>query len=231
MTRYLAMMASHITIEDLAPAGADSVAEIIRRQGVQSKLKPDEVVALPNRRSVLFVERGRIDMFLQAGTDRTLITSLTSGSMFGVMPLLGQRTFEAVLVAAEDCVVVMLEQDVITRVIRRSPATALRLMGKISRLLNQAQELVLAQAGWVRPALIGLLLRLANGGELVTGVSQQQLADLLGVDRATVRKCMDQLRREGLMDWTRMKIVLHDPERMQRVQWVSDSIAGSDAGE
>jgi CRP-like cAMP-binding protein len=231
MNNYLATMASHITIEDLAPAGADSVAEVIRRQGVRSTLERGEAVVLPSGEAVLFVESGRLDVFLPAGADRTLIASLTSGSIFGVMPLLGHRTLGADLVAAEDCVVVMLDQGVIAEVIRRSPATAIRLMKKIGQLLNEAEELVLAQGGWVRPGLIGLLLRLADGRGLVTGVGQQDLADLLGVSRTTIWRCLEQLRREELVDWTRMKIALRDQERMRRVQWVPDAIVGPDTGE
>jgi len=78
----------------------------------------------PEGQSVLFVERGRIDMFLPTRPERTLITSLVAGSMFGEMALVGLRSFGADLVAADDSVVVTLEQDAIENVIGRSPATA-----------------------------------------------------------------------------------------------------------
>jgi CRP-like cAMP-binding protein len=233
---YLAMMVGHITIRDLEPtspghADVGSVAKIIRRQGVRSKSKPGETVATPNRGSVLFVERGRVDVFLPTLPERTLITSLDAGAMFGDMPLLGMRTLGADLVAAKDCLVLTVPQDLISAVIDRSPATAFRLMAKVADLFDEWGALLLARSGVVRPGLIRLLLRLAAGRGYVTGVSQQEMADLLGVNRTTIWRCMERLRREGLVDWTRMKIVLHDPERMRRVQWVSDSVAGPDAGE
>jgi CRP-like cAMP-binding protein len=222
MARYLAVRTNQITIEDLAPERDGAAARLIRKEGVGRSLKAGERVE-PGADTLLLVERGKIRIYPPGAAESDLEATALPGSVLGEMPLLAPGRFGAVLEASEDSEVLMLERKLIRKIIARCPATALALIEKLGTLLVRAEDLLLAQRGIVRPALVTLLVGLADENDVISGVTQQDLADTLLVHRATIWKCMKELRKEGLLDWSRSRIEIHDPERLRRLQWASEA--------
>jgi len=231
---YIRLSASRITIDDLAPPGARAAERLIRREGIQQTLKTGEQPNPPAQAAghfLLVVERGSLDLFLPGASFPGPIgpvASVNHGSAFGEMPLLAMRTFGAIARAAMETEILILDAGVIGRLLLRSPKPALAMLSALAAALTQAEDLLLAQAGVVRPGLIQLLLRLAGDGVVIRGASLQQLADSLLVHRGTVYKVMRQLRAEGYLDWTRSRIIIREPDRLFQTRWELPPLNPSD---
>jgi CRP-like cAMP-binding protein len=130
-----------------------------------------------------------------------LVTELGEKSSFGELPYLGQTMLGTQAIAGA--------AGVTLGVIDSERARELNLLEDIGPRLAQLQvEHYRVQFQTTDARLAALLLDLAGEGELITGLTQEDLAQQLGAYRETVTNVIQVMKKDKLMQMSRMKITI-----------------------
>lgn len=169
---------------------------------------------------VLFLlKKGSVHLYFLSAEGRKLIVQTVGPlTFFGEMVMLGQRMWQLFAEAAEDCVVCVMRNADVKRLIILKPQIGLRMLEEVGRRLYEARERLGEMAfKRIRERVARVLLKLSGGGTRpIKGTSQQELADMLGVYRETVSNTLAELRDEGLIEVARKQISVIDPIRLRR---------------
>ncbi len=154
---------------------------------------------------------------------KLVVSHLSSGSIFGEMGVLGQRMQQSYAEALTECLICVMSRSDVEQLLLKDPRIAMRLAQSLGNRLAQAEERLEEMAfKSVAARLAGLLLRLADesdwrGRRMVTGLTHQQLAELVGSYRETVTLTLNEFRDAGLVEIGRRKIVLADEDELAHI--------------
>lgn len=170
---------------------------------------------------VLFIlKRGRVNLYRINPDGKKLITAtIEPGSVFGEMSLVGQGMYDSFAEAAEDCTLCVMSRSDIEHLITTKPQVGLRFMEVMAGRLRDVETRLENVAFKSVPArLAASLLELAQGGERrVTGLSHQDLADMVGTYRETTTRILNEFRNEGHIDLGRMNITILQPDALRSI--------------
>ncbi len=139
---------------------------------------------------------------------------LEPGTFFGEMPLLAERMRNAYAEAMEDCLLCVMSQHDIERLVLAQPQVGLRIIGVLSRRLAESEARLEDLAYRSVPArLASVLLRLGEDG-VVEGVTHEELGDMVGAYRETVTKALDEFQAAGCVELGRRRIRIRDRQRL-----------------
>lgn len=168
--------------------------------------------------AMFVISRGRVKVCIQGEGGREVILNiLKTGDFFGEMSLLDDLPRSASVVAAEDSSVLILKRDQFAEHIRNSPATALNIMGELSRRLRRADELISNLAlldVYSRVAHIMIDLAKRDGQEVEEGIlikerpTQQDIASMIGTSRETVSRVLSEFQKRGFVEMRGREILL-----------------------
>lgn len=148
---------------------------------------------------------------------KLIVAKLGPGTIFGEMAILGQRMHQTVAEALTECVLCVMSRRDVEDHLLADPRIAARLVRLLGARLAEAEarqeELAFRS---VPERLAALLSRLATdtdwrGRPVVSGLTQQQLAELTGTSRETATTILNQFRAAGLIEIRRRRITLLDP--------------------
>jgi CRP-like cAMP-binding protein len=159
-------------------------------------------------------EHGEDVVLVMAGPHETI----------GEIAVLDRSPRSASVVAVEPTTVLMLTRPTVLELMTKHPAVldaVLRVLGDlVRRLTEQTSDLILLDLGG---RLAKLLLRLAGprtigGGDVVLdlGISQSDLAAMVGATRPAVNRALQQLASRGLISVDGRMITLHDLAGLRR---------------
>jgi CRP/FNR family cyclic AMP-dependent transcriptional regulator len=170
---------------------------------------------------VLFIlKRGRVNVYRITADGRKLVTNtVEAGTVFGEMSLMGQGMYDSFAEAAEECTLCVMSRADVERLLASEPKLAIRVIEVMARKLREAEARVETVAFKSVPArLAATILQLHEGGEgEITGLSHQNLADMVGTYRETATRILNEFRAEGLISLGRMKIGVLRPEDLRAV--------------
>ncbi len=170
---------------------------------------------------VLFIlKRGRVQIYrLSAEGKKLVIATLEAGTFFGEMSVVGQGMYEAFAEALEPSLVCALSRKDLMHLLQAKPAVAFRLLEAIGERLLDAQVALEDLAFRPVPArLAALLLRLRQShGDVIEGISHQELADTAGTLRETTTQTLDEFKAAGWIETGRRRIVIRDAAGLQGV--------------
>ena len=192
--------------------------EVRRRQIIYSRGDPAE--------AIFYIHEGNIHLkvFSEEGKE-AIIGVLGVGDFFGEGCLAGQLWRMESAVAASQCVVVRIEKSAMIAVLREEPVFAQRF---ISQLLNRniriEEDLVDQLFSPSEKRLARGLLLLANFGKegklepVIANVSQEGLAEMVGMALPRVRLALDKFRKLGFIEYNNrlsvhsslLNVILHD---------------------
>ncbi len=164
--------------------------------------------------ALFLLKRGRVQVYRTSADGKKLVTAvLEPETFFGELALAGQRMADTAAEVLEEATLCVLSRRDLERLIVRQPQVALRLLEAVSgRLL--AAEALLEELAFksVSARLAGLLLRLARerGTSELSGLTHQDLADMVGTYRETATAALDQFRARGLVELGRKQVRLLD---------------------
>jgi len=176
-------------------------------------------------RALFIVESGVVRVYLPSpqGNDLTLAV-FGPGDFFGEMSLLDGSPRSASAAASVDTVVLALERSDFIAVLTSRPAAALSVLEVVSRRLRDANEmasdLAFLDVG-ARLARKLLDLAAAHGKRLQKGtlldltITQEELANMIGVTRESVNRNLGDFRRLGLIGNQGRKFVILDAEGLR----------------
>ncbi|RMG32753.1 MAG: Crp/Fnr family transcriptional regulator [Planctomycetota bacterium] len=187
-----------------------------------------EPIYLPNdaarRLFILLSGRVKICHYTEDGKE-SILGIVSPGELFGEMALLAPARRGEVAEAIQRCEVLTLPSDAVRQLMHRRPHLAAAIADLVgarrARLENRLKNLLYRSN---RERLIALLLDLAaehgepngRGIRLALSLSHQELASIIGATRETVSVLIGALRREGLIDSGRRRIIILQPERLAR---------------
>jgi CRP-like cAMP-binding protein len=207
--RFLASKLICLDLNGLLPPKAGARPARFAQLPAPNALAAGDAIELPGHRSAFLVERGAVDLVLPRRSGWVPVKRLGPGAIFGEIPMVGLATLGAQAVAAMDSQIVILDENALQTIIRKSPAIALRVIETLgSRVLESDVDLIIKRFGTTDSKLTNLLLKLADEDEVIAAVSQQDLANILGVSRQAVSAALARLKQRGLIETSHRHIKL-----------------------
>lgn len=154
-----------------------------------------------------------------------LLSVLGPGEMFGELSLFDPGPRTATASAVSDTVLLELSHPELIMWLERYPAVAKHLLEALARRLRRTNEtlsdLVFADVpGRVAKALLDLSTRFGqptdDGVRVAHGLTQEELAQLVGASRETVNKALADFTSRGWLRREGRTVVLLDVERLER---------------
>ncbi|MEC5397389.1 Crp/Fnr family transcriptional regulator [Uliginosibacterium sp. H1] len=206
---------------------------VLREAGAATRARLAEL-AIPRRlhaRQILFqhgdraesiylVLAGKLSICLQTLDGRQLALNLvTAGSLLGEIAVLDGGIRSASAIALSDCSLAVLRREDFLHGVRGDPALAEGLIRRLCGELRRVSERV-ADAGFldVQAGLAQRLLESARDGEeseadprkAVVVLSQEALAQSVGVSRVTANKHLNAWQRKGWVALARSRVTVLD---------------------
>jgi len=176
--------------------------------------------------AVFYIQRGRVKVTVVSEQGKeAVVAMLGTNDFFGEGCLAGQAQRIATVATMTDSVIVRLEKAAIVRVIHREPAfSGMFIAHLLARAIRVEADLVDQLFNSSEKRLARLLLLLANFGKeekpepILTKISQETLADMIGTTRSRVSFFMNKFRKLGLIDYngsievhnSLLNVVLHE---------------------
>lgn len=204
----------HLSTMDLFQDLSEKEREELDRISTTSTVRKGKVFYRPEETGdVLFIlKEGAVQLYrISPEGKKLVITSLNHGSLFGEMALLGQQMHNTFAEATSDCAIGLLSRADLERLILLRPQVALRMLEITGRRLRDAEARLEDLAFKSIPArLASLLLRLAGDASQISGLTHQDLAEMVGTYRETATQVLNELKGRGLIEIGRKRIMITD---------------------
>jgi CRP/FNR family transcriptional regulator/CRP/FNR family cyclic AMP-dependent transcriptional regulator len=175
--------------------------------------------------SLFIIESGSVRIYVPGtqGADLTLAV-MGPGDFFGDMSLLDGRPRSASAAAATDSVLLSLERSEFTSVMRSRPDAALSILAVIASRLRDSDQMAsdlafLDVSGRLARRLLDLSgtngVQREDGVLLQVTLTQEELANMIGVTRESVNRNLSMFRRLGLIAREGRKIILRNPDGLR----------------
>lgn len=166
---------------------------------------------------LFFLKRGHVHIYRLSLDGRKLIVGdIKSGSFFGEMTALGQGMAGNFAEAAEDSLVCAMSRTDVQNLLRRDPEIAARLIERLAQRLYEAEARLETLAYQRLDArLASVLLRERSPDDTVHGLTQQDLAEMVGASRETVSRALKELAGRKLLKPGRRQVRLLDVAALQ----------------
>lgn len=218
VSQSLVSKIGYLRLNDLTGSSTNEADQILSNKGPGRVFGPGDAV-FSNGQSepyLMLVRQGAVNIFRSFRGEKLFIKKLDGGAIFGEMRMFGQSMHGAQAEAAEWSELVSLTIRDIEALARACPGFMLRLATELGPRLAEAQrryEMAVFQQ--VPERLASVLLDLASSDGEINDVSQQELADRVGVYRETISLAIAELKRMGLILAARRKIRLIDVEGLR----------------
>jgi CRP/FNR family cyclic AMP-dependent transcriptional regulator len=175
--------------------------------------------------SMMAVVRGRVKICTySAGGQELLLNIVDRGGLFGEIALLDGQPRSADAVAMEDTELLVLERNRLMPFLNANPEIAIRLIAVLCQRLRQTSEALEDALLRDAPSRVarGLLRLAAIFGKQETGgmrldirLSQQQIANLIGISRESTNKYIVEWSRAGYLAVNTGFITINDREALE----------------
>ena len=176
--------------------------------------------------AVFYIQTGKVKLTVvsQQGKE-AVIAILEPGAFFGQSCLAGQTIRAATATAVEDSNILRINKDAMVRVLHEEPVFAELFMAYLlAHTIRVEEDLVDQLFNSSEKRLARVLLLLAHFGKegkpetVITKISQETLAEMIGTTRSRVSYFMNKFRKLGFIDYngelhvhsSLLNVVLHD---------------------
>ena len=182
--------------------------------------------------SVFYIREGHVKVCVISALGKEAVVALPSkGDFFGEGCLTGQPLRLATVMAMTECVIMRLDKAAIMNVLRDEPKFAEAFMAfLLQRNARVEEDLVDQLFNSSEKRLARLLLLMANFGKegrpekVITKLSQETLAEMIGTTRSRVSSFMNKFRKLGFVEYngdltvhnSLLNVVLHDKPQLRR---------------
>ena len=167
--------------------------------------------------SLFYIRRGKVKLTVTSQQGKEAIVAILSpGEFFGEGCLAGQLTRMATAVAMTECTLDKLEKSLMARMLHEQhDVSELFVMHLLSRNIRYEADLVDQLFNSSEKRLARILLLLAHFGKesraesVVPRVSQETLAQMVGITRSRVSHFMNKFRKLGFVDYDDSGLTVH----------------------
>ena len=200
-----------------------TVASFRKNQKVYSQGDPAD--------AVFYLQKGKVKVCVISEQGKEAVIALHGdGDFFGEGCLNGHAQRMATVVAVTECVVMRLEKAAIVRVLHDEPEfSELFISYLLSRNLRIEEDLIDQLFNSSEKRLARVLLLMANLGKegkperIITKVSQETLAEMVGTTRSRISFFMNKFRKLGFVKYngglevhnSLLNVALHDNPRLR----------------
>ena len=176
--------------------------------------------------AIFYIQKGKVKLTVVSNAGKeAVIAILGPGDFLGEGCLAGRPVCLATATAMVDCSIVRLEKPATIRLLHEEPAFSEMFVGYLlSRNMRIEEDLVDQLFNSSEKRLARVLLLLANFGKegkpepVITKISQETLAEMIGTTRSRVSFFMNKFRKLGFIEYngalhihsSLLNIVLHD---------------------
>lgn len=176
--------------------------------------------------AVFYIEAGKVKLTVVSQQGKEAVIAIVErGAFFGESCLAGQTIRTMTATAVEECNLVRIDKEVMGRVLHDEPAFTELFMGYLlARTIRIEEDLVDHLFNSSEKRLARALLLLAHFGKdgqpktVITKISQETLAEMIGTTRSRVSFFMNKFRKLGFIDYngevhvhsSLLNVVLHD---------------------
>jgi CRP/FNR family transcriptional regulator, cyclic AMP receptor protein len=181
--------------------------------------------------AVFYIQKGKVKVSIVSEQGKEAVVAILGAKeFFGEGCLAGQARRMATVATMTDAVIVRLGKAAVVRVIHLEPEFAeVFIAHLLGRNIRVEADLVDQLFNSSEKRLARLLLLLANFGQeeepepMITKISQETLADMIGTTRARVSFFMNKFRRLGFISYnggievhrSLLNVVLHDTPQIK----------------
>jgi CRP-like cAMP-binding protein len=216
-----AALARSALFEDLGAAALRELAALARRR----KYPAGALICIEGESdgTLFIIATGRVRISAGSiGGDERHLNELGAGDLIGEIALLDGGTRSASAVAVDESEIYRIDRATFVTFLDRTPELARGLIKLLCRRVRWMTGLLEASAFLGLPARLArwLIMLAAQQGVahprgIEIRVSQQDLAQFLGVSRQSVNEVLQSWRGEGLVDLGRGRIVVLDDVRLR----------------
>lgn len=176
--------------------------------------------------AVFYIEAGKVKLTVVSQQGKEAVIAIVErGAFFGESCLAGQTIRTMTATAVEECSLVRIDKEAMGRVLHEEPAFTELFMGYLlARTIRIEEDLVDHLFNSSEKRLARALLLLAHFGKdgqpktVITKISQETLAEMIGTTRSRVSFFMNKFRKLGFIDYngevhvhsSLLNVVLHD---------------------
>ena len=168
--------------------------------------------------ALFLLRAGAVQIYRMSPEGRKLVIAhLLPYSFFGEMSCIGQGMYDTFAEVTEDSTIVMMNCEVLNRLLASKPEIARRILESCGRRVLAAERQLEDTVFKGIPARVAaLLLREADGDE-VDGLTHQDIAERLGVYRETATNALNELKAANLISIGRKHITIIDRARLSQI--------------
>ncbi|MCG0275125.1 MAG: Crp/Fnr family transcriptional regulator [Thermosediminibacteraceae bacterium] len=176
--------------------------------------------------AVYFVKSGKVKVYKADGEGREYILHFFGeGDVFAEAVLLEGGPYPATAEAVEDSTVGFIKNEDLEHLIKQTPDLAMKIIKIMASRLRDSQEKIKNLAfGDTYNRIACFLHRIcldhgkttSRGIEIELPVTRQELAALVGTSRETVSRILSQMKKDGIIDIDRQKIIVLDEKKLMR---------------
>jgi CRP-like cAMP-binding protein len=176
--------------------------------------------------ALFIVEKGAVRIYVPSAQGNDLILAvLGQGDFFGDLSLLDGRPRSASAAVTSETTLLMLERSDFIALITRRPASAMAVLEAVAGRLRETDEMAsdlafLDVAGRLAKRLLDLASQHGvqrSGGVLIDlAITQEELANMIGVTRESVNRNLSDFRTLGLISSQGRKIIVRDADGLRR---------------
>ena len=182
--------------------------------------------------AVFYIQEGKVKVCVMSEQGKEAVVALHGkGDFFGEGCLTGQPLRLATIAAMTECVIMRLAKADIVRVLRDEPKFSERFMSYLlARNARVEEDLVDQLFNSSEKRLARVLLLMANFGKegkpepVITKISQEKLAEIIGTTRSRVSTFMNKFRQLGFINYngelevhnSLLNVILHDAPQIRR---------------
>ena len=159
------------------------------------------------------------------------LTNVGPGEIFGELAMFGGEVRSATVETLEYVEAVAILADDLKRLLSEHPEISVKLLEALAKKLRQANERIAGQSFQkVSSRVAGVLARLIetesgtsivqssdeDSNEIVVRSTQADLAQLAGSSREATSRFLATLQRAGVVTCRRGRVIVHDPQALQR---------------
>jgi len=168
---------------------------------------------------VLFLlKQGRVQIYrLSTEGKKLVIAILEPGTLFGEMALIGQGMYNTFAEAVEPCTLCAMSRRDVEMLLAKFPQVGLRLLEIMGTRLRDAEAQLDGFAFKSIPSRLAALLLKLQKGNLVEGLTHQDLAEMIGTYRETATQTLNDFKTQGLIAIQRKRIEIRDAPRLREL--------------
>ncbi len=199
----------------------------ISRLIVERKYKKNEIIFMEGEPSeaVFFIKKGKVKISKNAPDGKEhIIHIMGNGDVFAEACLFGDVPYPASAEAVDDTDIIMIKNKEFLELLETIPQVAIEIIrvmsGRLIMVSRQIENLALKDAYGKAASLIMQMLRsqgnaIKNGEVLITNLSRQEMANMVGLTRETFTRALSKLKQDGAIEIDRENIKIVDADKLK----------------